>query len=338
VVAPVNCPSGGEGPKIGVLSNNGPAYILNPDGTSCYGNDPTSGKPNALEVDFAASPLKYDTPVIPAVGLPAFGDLGGASPSFVAPAAGAVRAADVAVPDYQGGQDFIGAWDSTLGQFRPGFPATMNDLQFLTGPAVADIDGLPGEEVIEGSASMELAAYSAAGTPVPGWPKLTGDWTVATPLVGTFGTQDVNPTAHKVIVGMTRAGEISAYATSAPACSPSSWPRFHHDNANSGDYSRDAILPGTPYAGQTLAQKVTFKAPGDDLMCGKVDHYEVVTSKHRITAHNFGRKRSLSVPIDPAAPGSVQSLHVPADALRFIAVRAVDDQGNVGRPLVFDLG
>src|SRR6266545_2774206 len=76
VVAPLTCPSGGSGPKIGVLANNGPAYVLNSDGTSCYGNDPTSGKPNALESDFSAATTQYDHPVIPAVGLPAFGNLG----------------------------------------------------------------------------------------------------------------------------------------------------------------------------------------------------------------------------------------------------------------------
>ncbi len=45
---------------------------------------------------------------------------------------------------------------------------------------------------------------------------------------------------------MTRSGYLNGYSTGAPACSPASWPRFHHDNANSGDYSRDATLPGKP--------------------------------------------------------------------------------------------
>src|SRR5204862_3776859 len=100
---------------------------------------------------------------------------------------GLIRALDVAAPDYQGGQDFIGAWNSSTAAPQPGFPATMNDLQFLTGPSVGDVDGVPGEEVLEGSASMDIAAYDAAGTPVAGWPKLTTDWTVADPLIGSFG-------------------------------------------------------------------------------------------------------------------------------------------------------
>ena len=63
-----------------------------------------------------------------------------------------------------GGQDFIAAWDTWRpASSSPGFPAAVNDLQFLTGPLVADIDGLPGEEIIAGTASMDLAALNARG-------------------------------------------------------------------------------------------------------------------------------------------------------------------------------
>jgi len=272
------------------------------------------------------------------VGLPAFGDLGGPSPSFLSPAAGLVRALDVAAPDYQGGQDFVGAWNSETGQAQPGYPATMNDLQFITGPSVADIDGLPGQEVVEGSASMDLAAYSAAGTPLPGWPKLTTDWTVANPLIGSFGTRDVDGGARKSVVSLTRSGYLDVYQTSAPACSPSSWPRFHHDNANSGDYSRDAVAPGHPYAGRIEPTRITWKAPGDDLLCGTADHYEVVTSDAPITAANFASADPVSGAPDPAAPGTFQSLDLPPSAGRYLAVRAVDEQGNVGRAQTFDRG
>ena len=41
---------------------------------------------------------------------------------------------------------------------------------------------------------------------------------------------------------------------------------------------------------------------------------------------------------DPVAPGLAQAVQVPADAERYIAVRAVDDQGNVGRIAQVDLG
>ena len=62
--------------------------------------------------------------------------------SFIAPAAGLGRALDVAFPDYQPtGQDFLAAWSvAGGGQLRPGFPQAVNDLQFLTGPSVADLE------------------------------------------------------------------------------------------------------------------------------------------------------------------------------------------------------
>jgi hypothetical protein len=340
VIGPGNCPSGGAGAKIGALSNNGPAYVLNPNATSCYGNDPTSGLPNALDVQFSASPQKYDTPIVPAVGLPAFGDFGGPNPDFFAPAAGLIRAIDVAASEYQGGQDFIAAWNTNTGELHPGFPAPVNDLQFLTGPSIADIDGLPGQEVVEGTASKDLAAFSPAGSPVSHWPKISTDWTVANPLIGTFGTLDTEPGVHKVVVGMTRSGYINAYTTPAPPCSASSWPRFHHDNPNSGDYNRDAVSPGRPSSARIGAngKTISFRAPGDDLLCGIADHYELVTSDNPITAANFGAADPVSGGPTPAAPGATQSFATPTTAKRYVAIRAVDDQGNVGRPASVDFG
>jgi Subtilase family/FG-GAP-like repeat len=336
VIAPLNCPSGGSGPKVGTIPDGGPGYIFNPDGKSCYGQ--TGGKDNVLQATFTAGTEKYDTPAIPAVGNPAFGNLGGASPSFVSPAAGAIRALDLGVNEYQGGQDFLSAWNTETGQFRPGFPTPVNDLQFLTGPSIADIDNVPGEEVIGGTASMDLAAVNGAGQPASlNWPKLTSDWMVATPLIGSFGTLDTASSATKVVIAGTRRGTLFAYSTPAAACSPSSWPRFHHDNANSGFYDRDAVAPGKPTNLQVSAITATFTAPGDDLMCGRAKEFQVVHSDSPITPGNFAQAEQL-VPPAPAAvdPGSPQTVVIPQSTKRYVAVRAVDDQGNVGRPAVFD--
>ena len=155
---------------------------------------------------------------------------------FFAPETGLLRALDVALNDYQGGQDFIGGWNPTTAQALPGYPAEVNDLQFLTGPVVGQITAQGGQDVIGGTASLDLAAFNAAGLPASSaWPKLTGDWTIATPTLGSFGTLDTSPDAHKDVVSITRAGTVSVYRTPAPACSPSSSPRFHHDDWNSGE-------------------------------------------------------------------------------------------------------
>jgi subtilase family protein/FG-GAP repeat protein len=328
VIGPVTCANGGAGNVVGLIPDGGPAYVLNRNGQSCYGQQ--NGKDIVLQTDFAATQTKFDTPAIPAVGHPAFGSLGGTM-TFLAPATGLVRAFDIVANEYQGGQDFLAAWDASTGQFRPGFPAAVNDLQFLTGPSVGDLDGLPGEEAAGGTASLDLFAFNAAGEPFsPDWPKLTTDWTVADPALGSFGTQDTQSSARKVVVSLTRSGTLSVYGTDAPACSPSSWPRFHHDNANSGDFNRDAALPGKPYDLGVGTSTLTFRAPGDDLLCGTADHYEVVQSDDQITGANFSSQESVSGAPAPAAAGTLQTLTLPSVRKTYIGIRAVDEQGNVG--------
>ncbi len=141
------------------------------------------------------------------------------------------------------------------------------------------------------------------------------------------------------MLGLTRAGTVLAYATDAPACSPGSWPHFHHDLANSGDYRRDATLPGRPesFALDPSAPTLTWKAPGDDLLCGTADHYEVVQSNTPIDGGNFAGGDPVTGAPAPAAPGTTQSMPLPPDPARYIAIRAVDEQGNVGPPATVEL-
>jgi hypothetical protein len=216
----------------------------------------------------------------------------------------------------------------------------VNDLQFITGPSVADIDGLPGDEIVGGTASLDFFAFNAAGLPAsPKWPKASSDWTVADPVIGSFGTHDTDGSARKAIVGMTRAGTVFAYTTDAPACSSGSWPMYHHDLANSGDYRRDATLPGKPenLALNADSTSMSWNAPGDDLLCGTVDHYEVVQSNAAITGANFASGTPISGAPAPAAPGTSQSMALPAAHDKFIAIRAVDEQGNVGPPATVEV-
>ena len=335
VVAEATCPSGGEGLKIAAQANNGPAYILNADSTNCYGEVPGQGD-NTLRSDEFANPSATDHPVLPAVGNPAFADLEGTGQmSLITPAAGLIRALDLALPEYQQtGQDYLMAWAVEpgaggvgAGDVRANYPQQVNDLQFLTGPSVSDIDPLlPGQEVLEGTASKDLAAFSAAGLQVatpgaggtPAWPKVTTDWTVATPLVGSWGTQDTESGAHKIVIGMTRSGYLNAYETAAGACTPSGSPRFHHDNANSGFYGRDAVLPGRPFEPAATATELTFRAPGDDLLCGTATRYEVVTSASPIDESNFSEALALAGAPAPATPGVTQAYALPPGVARYI--------------------
>lgn len=328
VIGPVSCPSGGGGSKVGVMPDAGIAYVLNQNASSCQGNG-ADGKPNGLATKGAKNPQNRDSPIFAAVGQPAFGRFPHGT-AFLGPTTGLVRALDVAASEYQGGQDSIGAWDAASGQFAQGFPAPVNDLQFLTGPSVADIDGKPGEEVLGGTSSLDLNAFSSSdGSSVPGWPKLTADWTIANPTIGSFGSRDTDSSARKVVISLTRSGNVLAYRTAAPACSPSSWPRFHHDLANSGDFSRDAIPPGRASGVHVAGGRLIFNAPGDDLLCGIARRYRVVSADRPIDPSSFARGRPVPGAPAPAAPGTSQSVALPRYG-RYIAVQAEDDQGNLG--------
>ena len=64
----------------------------------------------------------------------------------------------------------------------------------------------------------------------------------------------------------------------------------------------------------------------------------MVTSSNPISPSNFAAASRLPGTPSPATPGSTQTYSLPGGAKRYVAIRAVDDQGNVGRPLVVDLG
>ncbi|HKG36596.1 MAG TPA: hypothetical protein VKA89_09185, partial [Solirubrobacterales bacterium] len=120
--------------------------------------------------------------------------------------------------------------------------------------------------------------------------------------------------------------------------SPSDWPRFHHDLANSGDLGRDATLPGKPEAPSRNGGRVAFTSPGDDLLCGTPAAYQLATSPRPIDESNFAGARRLGGAPEPAAAGSRVSFEIPAGADRYVAIRARDEQGNVGRVVLVDRG
>jgi hypothetical protein len=117
----------------------------------------------------------------------------------------------------------------------------MNDLQFFTTPAIADVngDGLP--EVIEGSAMYDLRAYSLGGLEPAGWPKFTAGWMVTTPAVGSFGSS-------LAVAAVTREGYLWVWQASGSTCQQPEWPKYQHDLWNTGDYNSSAPT-GLPVCG-----------------------------------------------------------------------------------------
>src|SRR5262249_27525756 len=86
------------------------------------------------------------------------------------------------------------------------------------------------------------------------------------------------------------------------------------------------------------ATTIQLTATGDDLNCGMATRYQIVTSISPITNASFNSATPLTTTTAPAAPTTPQSFPIPDGALRYLAIRAHDQQGNVGRSSPLDRG
>ncbi|HYC00616.1 MAG TPA: FG-GAP-like repeat-containing protein [Candidatus Limnocylindrales bacterium] len=218
--------------EVGIFSAAGPAYLLRHDGTSFYGTD-SQGNYNVMATEGYPPANSADTPSFPNLGEGAFGDLNGTGAlSFAAPAGGLARLLAVALPEQQvSAEDHIAAWNAQTGAFEPAFPQHQDDLQFLTGPSIADVGGTPLPEVIMGSAGYFVQAFDGAGTAPLGWPKFTGGWHVANPAVG-----DIDGDGLAEVVASVREGNLFVWETTAPVNAATQWPKKRHDLRNTGNY------------------------------------------------------------------------------------------------------
>src|SRR5207248_4635851 len=73
---------------------------------------------------------------------------------------------------------------------------------------------------------------------------------------------------------------------------------------------------------------------GGDGMCGTASSYQVVTSATPITPENFAAATPIPGAPAPAAAGTAQSFKLPSNTRAYVAIRAIDEQGNVGLPAV----
>jgi hypothetical protein len=270
-------------PEVAVFSFIGPIYVFNGQGHSFLGDDPAQpGIPRTLEVDtFGTASNSVDTPAFPALGGGVLAQMDPAAGGFqfVAPTAGFGKLVDNNVNERQTPSDNqLGVWDVATadgrpgsGAFRPAFPRLVNDLQFLTSPSVADIDGDGLPEALEGTAVYDLHAFNVNGAEPTGWPKLTGGW-----MTGTAASGDVDGDGRLEVVAATREGSLFIWRTSAGECSAIPWRQGHHDEWNTSNYATDARPPAA-----LLPQNVSLSTapggvvnltlsgvPGDNLYCG----------------------------------------------------------------------
>jgi hypothetical protein len=266
------------------------------------------------------------------VALGAFGDLeGGGALSYLNGTLGAgilpfaLGGGPLAPLDFH-----LSAWDALTGVQKPAFPRVMEDWQFFTGPAIADIDGgvdgVP--EIVATSGGYYVHAFDGVtGIDAAGWPKNVGQWVVMTPLVG-----DIDGDGLLEVVVATRAGDLHVWDVAGDACetflgAPSvQWRKALHDEWGTGVYGRDTLRPASILDFATSdADTYTWSGVGDDGRCGASTTYEVRSLPG--TVFPDWDAGTLEATLPGGADGAPQSLSLGA-ATRTLMLRARDEAGN----------
>jgi hypothetical protein len=215
----------------------------------------------------------------------------------------------------------IGAYDATTGAPLPAWPRITDDFQFLSASDVAKVNSsAASNQVVAGTGLGLLHAYDGVtGRDVAGFPKVTGGWLFAPAAFSNDGR----------MADITREGYLFQWnLPKLPKCQ-SEWPSFRHDPRQSGRYGTDGTPPSKPTGLSVKNGKLSWKAPGDDYGCGTANHYEIVTANHPISSKQFAAASRLAHPPSPKAPGTAQTYTLPSHK-RYVAIRAIDDAGNVG--------
>ena len=332
--------------EIATMSAVGPAYVFDAAGVSYFGRA-SGGADVALPGEpFGSGSDSTDSPAFGALGAAVVAELGGRGQGFyvLAPVAGLGKLIDNQIAGRQFPADNqLAAWrvsgpgGSTVEPaFADAFPRRVNDLQFIAGPAVADIsgDGLP--EAIQGSGVYDLHAFDLNGDEPAGWPKFTNGWMVGTPAVG-----DVDGDGLLEVVATTREGNLFVWDTTGDECGAVLWRRYHHDEWGTGNYHADtrppaSLRPDDIRIGRESASAVELeldRVPGDDLFCGEAEIEVRFADTPIESPADFAAAEVATLESEPAA-GRAPGVIVVATDERWrdrrvhLALVATDDAGN----------
>lgn len=266
----------------------------------------------------------------------ALGDLDGdGRPEFATGGVGAFLAVARFFEGLKTNFEFLlGCWNLEQGSFLAAFPRVVEGFHFIVHPSIADIsgDGLP--EIVDGTSHYLLHAFDSQGREPADWPKFTGGWIVGAPVAG-----DIDGDGLAEVLVVTREAYLFAWDTPAAAAQKPEWPTFHHDNRATGNYLADTEPPASIIdLTATLAEeggprglRLAWTAVGDDGFHGRAASYEIRTYGEAIDPFNWPAARALPVSMNPRPAGEREEIFLPdLGEGDFVAVRAVDDQGNLG--------
>lgn len=240
-----------DGKLEGVMHGNAsPPFILptNPGTQPFPGSTPSNALPVRIDEDGnevrgiaptstfgAGSTAILPDTMFPLFAQPSIGDLDqDGTPDIVASGGSLSMAQTLLSSQPKGGaaQHLLSMWSGKTGKMLASSPIVLEDFTFFNNQAIADLtnDGYP--EVLVGTGGYFVHAADACGREPPGWPKFVGGWVTATTAIGDVDGDD----ALDVVVG-TRAGWLFAWKTKGRTDGVISWPSFHHDNRNTGNYS-----------------------------------------------------------------------------------------------------
>ncbi|MDP8225014.1 MAG: Ig-like domain-containing protein [Candidatus Lernaella stagnicola] len=223
--------------------------------------------------------------------------------------------------------------------YRKVVRAKYGDLPLLIQPVTGDLDGDGMREIIGGTGDYLVHAHRKNGREIAGWPKYTQKWTLASPAVG-----DIDADGMVEVVSHTREGYLYAWESLGETCPDgepnSDWPRFHHDERNTGYHGADT-LPPARVTDLTAAETpngsllLEFTAPGDDWWCGRASNYTV-----RLDAdgsidlsdwNSFQAAPGVALTPGPEYGGDSATFEISTVTAQRIALIAVDNEGHRSR-------